>query len=58
MVQNYYREEKRIWEDFRHGLILSSQKFVDRIKSKYLKKIKSLIKMEPITFLIFNYNIY
>jgi putative transposase len=38
MVQDYSREEKRIWEDFRHGLFLGSQKFVDHIKSKYLSE--------------------
>ncbi len=38
MVQSYSREEKGIWEDFRHGLILGSQKFVNRIKSKYLSE--------------------
>ncbi len=38
MVQNYSREEKRIWEDFRHGLFLGSQKFINRIKSKYLSE--------------------
>ena len=38
MVQRYSSEEKRIWEDFRHGLFLGSQKFTDRIKSKYLSE--------------------
>lgn len=38
MVQGYSREEERIWEDFRHGLFLGSQKFVDRIKSKYVSE--------------------
>ncbi|TLD41586.1 MAG: hypothetical protein JETT_2132 [Candidatus Jettenia ecosi] len=38
MVQKYSREEKRIWEDFRHGLFLGSQKFIDRIRSKYLSE--------------------
>ena len=38
MTQRYSREEKRIWEDFRHGLFLGSQKFVDRIRSKYLSE--------------------
>ncbi len=38
MVQDYSWEEKRIWEDFRHGLFLGSQKFIDRIKSKYLSE--------------------
>jgi len=35
MTQRYSREEKRIWEDFRHGLFLGSQEFVDYIRSKY-----------------------
>ena len=38
MVQRYSMEEKRIWEDFRHGLFLGSQKFIDCIKSKYLSE--------------------
>ncbi len=38
MVQSYSREEKEIWEDFRHGIILSSQKFIDRIKPRYLSE--------------------
>ena len=38
MVQRYSREEKRIWEDFRHGLFLGSQKFIDHIKSRYLSE--------------------
>jgi putative transposase len=38
MVQSYAREESKIWEDFRHGLFLGSQKFVARIKSKYLSE--------------------
>ncbi|MBC8555055.1 MAG: hypothetical protein H8D23_36030 [Candidatus Brocadiales bacterium] len=35
-VQSYSRGETKIWEDFWHGLFLGSQKFIDRIKSKYL----------------------
>ena len=38
MVQGYSREEKRLWEDFRHSLFLGSQEFVDRIKFKYLSE--------------------
>jgi putative transposase len=38
MVQRYSMEETKIWEDFRHGLFLGSQKFIDRIKSKYLSE--------------------
>ena len=38
LTQKYSREETRIWEDFRHGLFLGSQKFIDHIKSKYLSE--------------------
>ncbi|MCP5005974.1 MAG: addiction module toxin RelE [Planctomycetes bacterium] len=36
MVKSNSREENRIWEDFRNGIVLGSQKFANRIKSKYL----------------------
>jgi putative transposase len=32
-VQNYAGEEGRVWEDFRHGVILGSAGFVERIRS-------------------------
>ena len=35
-VQRYVKEEKRLWEDLRHGLFLGSKKFVDRIRALYL----------------------
>ena len=35
-VQRYAKEEKRLWEDFRHGLILGTKKYVDNIRRKYL----------------------
>lgn len=35
-VQEYAREEKRIWEDVRHGLVLGTEEFIDRIKSNHL----------------------
>jgi len=38
MVQSSSREEKGIWDDLRYGFILGSQKFVNRIKSKYLSE--------------------
>ena len=38
MVQSYSREEKRLWEDFRHGLFLGSEQFIERIKSRYLSE--------------------
>jgi REP element-mobilizing transposase RayT len=35
-VQRYSNEEKRLWEDFRHGMFLGSKKFVEKIRSIYL----------------------
>jgi len=35
-VQRYAKEEKRLWEDFRHGLILGTKKYVDKIRRTYL----------------------
>jgi putative transposase len=35
-VQHYSEEEKRLWEDFRHGMIIGTKEFVDRIRSKYM----------------------
>ncbi len=34
-VQTYSQEEKGIWEDFRHGLFLGSQSFVNLMKTTY-----------------------
>ncbi len=36
-VQEYAKEEKCIWGDVRHGLILGTDEFIKRIKSTYLK---------------------
>ena len=35
-VQHYAEEEKKLWEDLRHGMIIGSKKFVDKIRSAYL----------------------
>ena len=35
-VQRYAKEEKKLWEDLRHGMIIGSKKFVDKIRSSYL----------------------
>jgi len=35
-VQKYSKEEKRLWEDFRHGLFLGSKRFVKRLREQYL----------------------
>jgi hypothetical protein len=35
-AQQYAEEEKRLWEDFRHGMIMGTKNFVDKIRSKYM----------------------
>ena len=35
-VQRYAKEERRLWEDFRHGLILGTKKYVDNIRRTYM----------------------
>lgn len=39
IVQKYSREERRIFEDMRHGLFFGSKGFIDRIKSAYPGKM-------------------
>jgi putative transposase len=36
-VQRYAGEKRKIWEQVRHGIVLGSKAFVDRIKDDYLK---------------------
>ncbi len=35
-AQKYSNEEQRIWEDLRHGIFLGTDKFVEKIKKRYL----------------------
>lgn len=35
-VQKYAKEEKRLWEDLRHGLFLGTKSFVERLRQDYL----------------------
>lgn len=35
-VQRYAEETKSVWEDFRHGFIVGTQQFVDKIKAQYV----------------------
>lgn len=35
-VQRYAQEEARLWEDFRHGFILGSKKFVETVRNRFL----------------------
>jgi hypothetical protein len=37
-VQCYAKEEKKQWEDLRHGLVMGSIKFVERIRRVHLPK--------------------
>jgi putative transposase len=39
-AQNYSDENKKIWEDVTHGLIFGSERFIERIKTKFLKEKK------------------
>jgi putative transposase len=59
-VQRYAKEEKRLLEDLKHGIILGSKMFVDKIKSTYLPQVphreipqqKSMFKeFNPVSFL-------
>jgi putative transposase len=36
IIQAYADEEKSIWEDIKHGLILGSKRFIERVRSNYL----------------------
>jgi REP element-mobilizing transposase RayT len=38
-VQGYAKEEKLLFEDLQHGMILGSKRFVDKIRSTYLPQI-------------------
>ena len=35
-VQKYSQEEKRLWEDFRHGLFLGSKGFVTGLRKQHM----------------------
>ncbi len=35
-IQKYAQEEVRLFEDLRHGLVLGSKQFVEKIRKKYL----------------------
>jgi REP element-mobilizing transposase RayT len=38
-VQHYAKEEKSVLEDFRHGLIVGTHQFVDKIKAQYVLQV-------------------
>jgi REP element-mobilizing transposase RayT len=35
-IQKYAQEEHRVWEDLRHGIFVGTEKFVNKIKNRYL----------------------
>jgi REP element-mobilizing transposase RayT len=38
-AQKYAKEEKRTWEELRHGFILGTERFVESIKDRYLPEV-------------------
>ena len=48
IVQKYSREEKRIFEDMRHGLFFGSKDFIDRIRSAYPGKMANKEVVEKV----------
>ncbi len=38
-IQKYAKEEQRVWEDLRHGIFVGTEKFVKKIKKRYLPDI-------------------
>ena len=38
-IQNYAKEEQRVWEDLRHGIFVGTEKFLQKIKKRYLPNI-------------------
>ncbi len=37
-VQEYAKEEKKVWEDVKHGLFMGSLEFIEKLSKRYLKK--------------------
>ncbi|MBW2296778.1 MAG: transposase [Deltaproteobacteria bacterium] len=40
-VQSYAKEEKRLWEDLRHGMLIGSKSFIKRIRKHHLPSEKN-----------------
>ena len=38
-MQKYSKEDRRTWEDLRHGIFVGTEKFVKKIKKRYLPDI-------------------
>ena len=37
-VQEYANEEKKVWEDVKHGLFMGSSEFIENLRKKYLER--------------------
>ena len=38
-IQKYSKEEQRVWENLRHGIFVGTEKFVRKIKKRYLPEV-------------------
>ena len=38
-IQKYAKEDQRVWEDLHHGILVGTEKFVKKIKQRYLPDI-------------------
>jgi len=38
-IQKYAKEKQRVWEDLRHGVFVGTEKFVNKIKKRYLPNV-------------------
>jgi REP element-mobilizing transposase RayT len=38
-MQKYSKQEQRVWEDLRHGIFVGTEKFVKKIKKRYLPDV-------------------
>ena len=38
-MKKYAKEENRVWEDLKHGIILGSERFVESIKERFLPEV-------------------
>jgi hypothetical protein len=46
-VQKYAAEKKRLFEDLRHGLILGTEHFVEKIRKRYIPSKAELLLPQP-----------
>lgn len=37
-MQGYAGEEKRLWEEFRYGVVMGTRQFVEKVRAKYVSE--------------------